>query len=187
MSINDGRCQHKICTIWSVNDVQKENRPPAPHHWPTTRCMCVLLGLLFTNSVIACTYVSIVSMRWLTAWSSKRSRRNWVRRIVIRAGGTEGTGGRVGIFSPDFGQIRRRTCSIKRPCITACPPASRFSDLPPDLVMMIIVLTVILKPTQSFQKAEAENFLRMTVLVPKRILEHVATCPPEEWYMGRWQ
>ena len=64
-------------------------------------------------------------------------------------------------------------------------PALRFSDLPTDLVMMITVLTVILKPTQSFQKAEAENFLRMTVLVPKRILEHVATCPPEEWYRGR--
>ena len=89
----------------------------------------------------------------------------------------------MGIFSPDFGRIRRKTCSIKIPCITACPPG--FADPPSDLVMMIIVLTVILKPTQSFQKAEAENFLRMTVLVPKRILEHVATCPPEEWYMGR--
>ena len=44
----------------------------------------------------------------------------------LNSNSTHCAGGRVGIFSPDFGRIRRKTCSIKRPCITTCPTT------PPD-------------------------------------------------------
>ena len=51
--------------------------------------------------------------------------------ITCRAGGTGGEQG--GAFVPppiDFGRIRSRPCSIKKPCITDSP---RFSDLLPAL------------------------------------------------------
>ena len=40
---------------------------------------------------------------------------------------------------------------------------------------MVFLITVMSNLTQSFQKAETENFFRMTVLAPKRRLELVAT------------
>ena len=40
----------------------------------------------------------------------------------------------------------------------------------------VVTLTVTLYLTQSFQKSDAENFFRITVVAPKRRQEAVATC-----------
>ena len=53
------------------------------------------------------------------------------------AGREGGTGGAKGAHAPpDFGRIRRRTCSIKRLYNTACLPT--FLDLPPALITYVV-------------------------------------------------